>query len=158
VTSIAGLSIEDEDFDPDNLYTDPSRRPPASNASQTPSQVTNVALPPHLRASLRQAVPSSRGAASEAGSSHSQALPPHLRNRGCPPSISTATTVREDRAERERSRRVEYVAYAPDGTQHQQYRVPSTVASSTTSEIASRTGTFPAPSSRVGDWARTQVS
>lgn len=144
---MAALGLEGDDpVDVDSVLAKAGRLVEVSDTQSNPSasQATNVSiLPPHLRNKVGNSSqfsmpspPMTPRVPSEAGEAAIKSLPPHLRPRYAPSSISTATTVRDDREEKKKSREIEYTAYGPDGTRHQRTRVPTTVDSSVTSEVS----------------------
>ncbi|KAH7145707.1 hypothetical protein B0J13DRAFT_325377 [Dactylonectria estremocensis] len=115
-----------------------------SGESTTTSKAT---LPPHLaiRSTPSVSAPKSIAGASTTtkDSSASSGLPPHLRNRATRDSyagsVSTATTVRKDREERDASRRIPFNAWGPNGKQYQGIKDPtvSTLSSHASESSAS---------------------
>lgn len=147
---MAALGLEGDDpVDVEKVLANASRPIDASDAQSNPSAsqaTTRSSLPPHLREKVSQpsqptssTPPVSSRITSDAGAAAYSLLPPHLRPRAPPSSISTATTIRNDRKEKVKNREIGFIAYAPDGIQHQRTRVPTTVDSSATSEVSQDT-------------------
>ncbi|KAF4988371.1 hypothetical protein FDECE_15078 [Fusarium decemcellulare] len=131
-----------------------------SKSTTTTTTKTNQ-LPPHLagfeKLSLGTETRSETSKVSGSQPSTTQNLPPHLRGvlgagavssgsglssqRG-PGSVSTATTIRKDREEREISHQVKFNAYDPRGKRYEAVKNPTLASSSVSTTSASETGAF----------------
>ncbi|KAF7554788.1 hypothetical protein G7Z17_g2682 [Cylindrodendrum hubeiense] len=130
------------------------------------SVYTSSTLPPHLARLLR---PSATGPKSTSGASEvtqksrtSSTLPPHLRNsapqNSSAGSISTATTVRKDKEEREKSRLIPFNAWGPTGIQYQGIKEPtdSSISSATSDKPGSNANIHDDPNV-IGEWDSAPV-
>ncbi|KAK7424259.1 hypothetical protein QQX98_000527 [Neonectria punicea] len=118
-------------------------------------------LPPHL-AGQSQGRPSGTksisGASEATGSSRSVVpLPPHLLNRPTQ-SVSTATTVREDKEKQEKSRQIPFNAWDRAGRQHQVVKDPTNSfhSSAASSKSNSKLRVHDDPNV-IGEWDFTLV-
>ncbi|KAM0425197.1 hypothetical protein ACHAPT_009514 [Fusarium lateritium] len=111
---------------------------------------TTGRLPPHLADKVSTKANSvANSSISTANLKQHTSLPPHLRGPG---SISTASTVRKDREETQRSRQVTYNAWDSTGKQHQAVKNPTATNSSATSSMScSDKNEYDNPN-LVGDW------
>lgn len=120
-------------------------------------------LPPHL-AGAPQGRPSGTrsisGASEVTGSSRSAAqLPPHLMGRDrSGQSVSTATTVRKDKEQLEKSRQIPFNAWDRTGKQHQGVKDPtnSSYSSAVSSKSSSKLRVHDDPNV-IGEWDFTPV-
>lgn len=102
-----------------------------SGITGTEATASSRQLPPHLRHTVKQAVPAA-------------SLPPHLRHTAS--SVSTATTMRENQRV---SERVPYNAWDPAGARHEATKTPTVQSGAASSSVAS----VDTPS-RSGKWSK----
>ncbi|KAH7165456.1 hypothetical protein EDB81DRAFT_253668 [Dactylonectria macrodidyma] len=123
------------------------------------SVTTSRALPPHLAmrstASVSAAKSTAGASTTTKDSRASSSLPPHLRNKApensSAGSISTATTVRKDREEREAARRIPFNAWGPNGQQYQGIKDPTVSTLSSRASETSASTTNSSKSKVMGD-------